>query len=165
MTDQITLTGNVASVPRHLVTSEGLAITSFRLGSTQRRFDRAKGAWVNGDTNWYTVSAFRQLALHTSASVAIGDPVIVTGRLKLRKWDNSEKSGISVDVEADSIGHDLTWGQATFTRSPAPDSAAGTVAVDPDGQAGLEPVGARGGNATGDDFTPTTDGAGWGSAG
>jgi single-strand DNA-binding protein len=41
MTDNITLTGLVATTPRHLTTSEGLAITSFRLASSQRRFDRA----------------------------------------------------------------------------------------------------------------------------
>ena len=40
MTDTITLTGLVATTPRHLVTSEGLPITSFRLASTQRRYDR-----------------------------------------------------------------------------------------------------------------------------
>ena len=31
MTDNITLRGLVATTPRHIVTSEGLAITSFRL--------------------------------------------------------------------------------------------------------------------------------------
>ena len=42
MPDAITLTGLVATNPRHLVTSEGLPITSFRLASTQRRFDRSQ---------------------------------------------------------------------------------------------------------------------------
>jgi single-strand DNA-binding protein len=52
MTDTLTLIGLVATIPRHLVTSEGLAITSFRLASTQRRFDRTKNQWVDGETNW-----------------------------------------------------------------------------------------------------------------
>lgn len=33
MSDRITITGLVATQPRHIVTSEGLPITSFRLAS------------------------------------------------------------------------------------------------------------------------------------
>ena len=49
MSDQITLTGLVATPPKHIVTSDGLQITSFRLASTQRRFDRAQDKWVDAD--------------------------------------------------------------------------------------------------------------------
>jgi len=49
MSDQITLTGLVATPPKHIVTSEGLQITSFRLASTQRRYDKTKEAWVDAD--------------------------------------------------------------------------------------------------------------------
>ena len=51
MTDQLTLTGLIATTPRHIVTSEGLAITSFRLASQQRWFDRQVGRWSDGETN------------------------------------------------------------------------------------------------------------------
>ena len=40
MTDTIALAGLVATTPKHLVTGDGLSITSFRLASQQRRFDR-----------------------------------------------------------------------------------------------------------------------------
>ena len=128
MPDAITLTGLVATPPRHLVTSEGLPITSFRLASTQRRFDRSQEKWIDGETNWYTVTAFRQLALNSNASVDKGQRVIVTGRLKIREWQNGEKSGTTIEIEAESIGHDLSWGTANFTRSVS----AATVTVDPD---------------------------------
>jgi single-stranded DNA-binding protein len=49
MTDTITLTGIVATIPRVLKTSDDLAITSFRLASTQRRFDRNRNRWVDGE--------------------------------------------------------------------------------------------------------------------
>ena len=128
MPDAITLTGLVATRPRHLVTSEGLPITSFRLASTQRRFDRSQEKWIDGETNWYTVTAFRQLALNSNASVEKGQRVIVTGRLKIRDWENGEKSGTTIEIEAESIGHDLGWGTASFTRSV---SAATALAPDP----------------------------------
>jgi single-strand DNA-binding protein len=117
MSDSITLTGFVATAPRHLVTSEGLAITSFRLASTQRRYDRRLAEWVDGETNWYTVTGFRQLAVHAAASLGQGDRVLVTGRLRIRDWSSGERSGTTVEVEAEAVGHDLTWGTTVFTRA------------------------------------------------
>jgi single-strand DNA-binding protein len=120
MTDTITLTGLVATTPRHLTTSEGLAITSFRLASSQRRFDRGQQKWIDADTNWYTVSAFRNLAVNSATSVVKGDRVIVSGRLRIRDWENTDRSGTTVEIEADSIGHDMFWGTSVFTRVSAP---------------------------------------------
>lgn len=117
MTDTITLTGLVATQPRHIVTSEGLAITSFRLASNQRRFDRGQNAWIDGDTNWYTITAFRQLGVHAASSLEKGQRVIVTGRVRIRDWESGEKNGTTIEIDAEAIGHDLSWGRATFTRS------------------------------------------------
>ncbi len=117
MTDTITLTGLVATDPRHIVTSEGLPITTFRLASTQRRFDRTNQKWIDGDTNWYTISSFRQLAINAAGSLKKGERVVVTGRLRIREWQTGERNGMTVDVEADSVGHDLAWGASAFTRS------------------------------------------------
>ncbi|MDO8338955.1 MAG: single-stranded DNA-binding protein [Microcella sp.] len=117
MTDTITLTGLVATTPRHIVTSEGLSITSFRLASNQRRYDRAKAAWVDGDTNWYTVTSFRQLGTHVASSVHKGERVIVSGRVRIRDWESGEKNGTTIEIDAEAVGHDLTWGRASFTRS------------------------------------------------
>ncbi len=124
MTDTITLTGLVATQPRHLVTSEGLPITSFRLASPQRRFDRSQDRWTDADTNWYTVTGFRQLAINIAGSLSKGDRVVVTGRLRMRDWTAGDKAGTNIEVDADSIGHDLSWGTAIFTRSISTASAA-----------------------------------------
>lgn len=119
MTDTITVRGLVATTPRHLVTSEGLAITSFRLASTTRRFDKSAARWIDGDTNWYTIISFRQLADNAARSIKKGERVIITGTLRIREWVTDERSGTTIDVEAESIGHDLAWGAAVFTRSTA----------------------------------------------
>jgi len=119
MTDIITLTGLVATTPRHITTNEGLQITTFRLASSQRRYDRAHSKWIDGDTNWYTISTFRQLAANASLSVSKGDRVLVLGRVRLREWDNGERTGLNVDIEADAVGHDMTWGTSTFSRTIA----------------------------------------------
>jgi single-strand DNA-binding protein len=117
MSEIITATGLVATTPRHLVTQDGLPITSYRMACSSRRFDRNENKWIDGDTNWFTVTAFRQLAMNAAASVNKGDRVIVSGKVKVRDWENGERSGTSVEIEADSIGHDLTWGTGTFTRT------------------------------------------------
>ncbi len=135
MTDIITLTGLVATSPRHITTSEGLAITSFRLASNQRRFDRGQNAWVDGDTNWYTVTAFRQLGVHVASSVEKGQRVIVTGRVRVRDWESGEKSGTTIEIDAEAIGHDLTWGRASFTRSVMTTSSTSSEGSSPDPEA------------------------------
>ncbi len=117
MTEQITVSGLVATSPRHLVTPDGLPITSFRLAAAHRRYDKAARRWIESDTNWFTVSSFRQLATNSSSSLNKGDRVVVTGKLKIRDWDNGDRSGTSVEIEADAIGHDLRWGTAEFVRT------------------------------------------------
>ena len=117
MIDTLSVSGIVATTPRHIVTSEGLAVTSFRLASTQRRFDKGQAQWVDIDTNWYTVVAFRQLALNAHTSLNKGDRVVATGRVKVRNWESEDKSGTAIEIEADALGHDLLWGTSSFERN------------------------------------------------
>lgn len=130
MTDLVTVTGFVGNDPRHNVTAAGLAITNFRLASTRRYFDRAKGEWADGETNWYSVAAFRQLAVNAAASISKGDRVVVQGRLRVRPWETGEKSGTAVEIDADAIGHDLSWGRTDFTRTAATRPEAGDRSED-----------------------------------
>ncbi len=127
MTDTITLTGLVATTPRHLVTSEGLPITSFRLASTQRRYDRGAQKWIDGETNWFTITCFRQLAINAVGSIVKGQRIVVAGKLRVRDWESGDRAGTTVEVDAEALGHDLMWGTSVFTRS-----VASTVANDAD---------------------------------
>lgn len=114
----ITITGLTATDPRHLITSEGVAISSFRFASTDRRYNRATDKWEDGDTTWFTVSAFRGLAENVKASVKKGERLIITGRLRIRDWETDDRKGTDVEIEADAIGHDLTWGTTQFVKNP-----------------------------------------------
>ncbi|WP_431247324.1 single-stranded DNA-binding protein [Leifsonia xyli] len=122
MSDTVAVRGFVATEPRHLVTEGGLPITSFRLVTTRRRYNRQSSAWEDGGSNWYTVSAFRRLAVSAAGCISKGDPVLVAGRLCLREW-SGEKQGMTVEIEADSIGHDLTWGRSQFTKSSSSETS------------------------------------------
>ena len=112
-------TGIVATTPRHVTTEDGLANTSFRLASHRRRYDSNLQRWVDLDTNWFTVVAFRQLAKNAHLSINKGDRVVVSGRLRVREWEHDSGSGVAVEIEADALGHDLLWGTTEFTRGTA----------------------------------------------
>lgn len=123
MEDTITFTGRIGTPPTRRVIAGGTTVTTFRVGSTRRRRDPQTGQWHDDGTSWYTVSAYRRLAEFAAASLRKGEPVVVTGRLKIREWENATAKGIAIDVDADSIGHDLNWGTSTFV---APDRSTGS---------------------------------------
>lgn len=121
MSEQITIRGLVATTPRNVVTESGVSITSFRLAAPARKFDAETATWVTDQTNWYTISSFRRLAENASQSISKGDRILVHGKIKIRDWDNGERSGTSVEVDADAMGPDLTFGTASLQRLPVPD--------------------------------------------
>ena len=167
MSDIITVTGVVATPPRVSTVAGDLKITSFRLASGQRRFDKGRNRWVDADTNWYTITTFRQLAVNVGHSVLKGDRVVATGRLRIKEWTNEGRTGTTIDVEADAVGHDLTWGTTAFTRVAMTSSAPVQEAVEsPIAEAGF---GAGAADAWSVPLTPVTfderDGAGVGGYG
>ena len=117
MTDNITVRGFVASEIRSSTTPGGVATASFRLGSTDRRFDRASNTWVDGNTNWFTVQGYRQLAGNMGCSIKKGQRVIIVGRLKMRSWEKDGRIYHVAEIDAEAVGHDLMWGSANFIRT------------------------------------------------
>ncbi|HEY4557022.1 MAG TPA: single-stranded DNA-binding protein [Enteractinococcus sp.] len=118
MKTQLTVRGNVATAPRRVVTDAGTVIVEFRLAATERFFNRQTQEWEDGNTSWYTVSAFRRLAENIFRSFTVGDPVIVTGKLSIKQWTSKDetKRGTTPEITADSAGHDLLLGFTDFTR-------------------------------------------------
>lgn len=135
MTISVCVVGTVATTPKLISTPGKVTLCTFRIAATERKYDRERSQWVDGETNWLTVNTFRGLADHSAASFSTGDRVIVNGRLRVRAWETEEKSGTSVEVEADAIGHDLRWGTSTFAKQnaaiPAIESDAPATSADP----------------------------------
>ncbi|MFF8013318.1 single-stranded DNA-binding protein [Streptomyces sp. NPDC007929] len=120
--------GRVATQPVYREVASGPS-ARFRMAVTARYWDREKNTWTDGHTNFFTVWANRQLATNTAASLTVGDPVIVQGRLKVRTDVREGQSWTSADIDAVAIGHDLAWGTSAFRRAskaeaaPAPPSS------------------------------------------
>lgn len=132
MDTKTTITGLVATTPRHLITTDGLPITSFRLASTSQKLDPDSGTLVDGDTNWFTITAFREIAINIAGSVNKGERVVVSGKLCVRDWDNGSRAGTSVEVEAEAIGHDLAFGTSVYTRTAFVGKPLGSPKPEPD---------------------------------
>lgn len=81
----VTLVGNAATAVEHRQTAAGVTVARFRMAATSRRWDRAQERWTDGETSFYTVRSWRGLADNVAASVAVGEPLIVQGRLRLRR--------------------------------------------------------------------------------
>jgi single-strand DNA-binding protein len=114
----ITIVGNVATDLRFVRSERGTPLASFRLASTERRYDRGRGEWTDGRTSFVTVVCWRSLAENAAASLRKGDPVVVVGRLRVEPWEREDgRTGTSVEVVAHAIGHDLSRGTSAFRRT------------------------------------------------
>lgn len=113
----ISLTGYVATQPVMKEVSTGTTNLTMRVAWTPRRLDRTTGEWVDGNTSYLTVICWRRLAGNVATCLRKGDPVVVKGRLSVRNYDDKDGvARIAVEVEASSIGHDLSRGVAQFQR-------------------------------------------------
>ncbi|GAA1137312.1 single-strand DNA-binding protein [Kitasatospora gansuensis] len=110
----VTMIGNVATVVSYSQTAAGVPVANFRMAATERRYDREKGDWVDGETSWVTVTAWRWLAANVVSSLSKGDPVVVSGRLRVREWGEEEKRRCVVEIDARVVGHDLGRGTTAF---------------------------------------------------
>jgi single-strand DNA-binding protein len=114
----IMLRGFVTSDPKFWQTANTqTAVAEIRVGSTPRRLNRETGEWQDGQTSYYTVKCWRRLAVNAKGSLHKGDMIVVRGKVYMRSWlDNEQRPRTAVEIEADSIGHDLAYGHTIFTR-------------------------------------------------
>ncbi|MFI2200903.1 single-stranded DNA-binding protein [Streptomyces sp. NPDC020192] len=127
----VCVVGNVATQPVYRELAAGPSVR-FRLAVTARYWDREKSTWTDGHTNFFTVWANRQLAVNVKASVEVGQPVVVQGRLKVRtEVRDGQQQWASADIDAVAIGHDLARGTAAFQRAAKPETQLTTTRPEP----------------------------------
>lgn len=113
----LTVVGNVASDPTLRATSSGVKVASFRLASTERRYDKGLNSWRDGETLFWSVSCWRALGENVAESLEKGQPVIVHGRLRERVYEVEGQRRTSLDIDAVIVGHDLARGVARFRKA------------------------------------------------
>ena len=112
----VTITGNLTDDPELKHTPNGNMVANFRLAVTARVRDGE--GWRDGETSFFRVNVWRQLAEHVTDSLSKGDRAVVIGRLKSRSWETPEGDKRSVvEVEADEVAPSLKFATATVERA------------------------------------------------
>jgi single-strand DNA-binding protein len=113
----LTLIGSIASEILQSTSDDGAPLAMFTLTTVNRRLDRRNNTWVTGAPVCMTVTCTRRLAHNVVAGLRRGDPVIVTGRLRLHQSGDSRLS--RVQIEAVGVGPDLNRVRVSLERQAA----------------------------------------------
>ena len=95
--NKIILIGRLGRDPEMSYTPNGLAVTKFSVAVS--RYSKSPTGERQEDTDWYNVTAFRQLAETCNTYLKKGSKVYVEGRISQRKYtDRNNVERVSLDV-------------------------------------------------------------------
>ena len=121
----VTLIGNLTDDPELRFTANGAAVANFRLAVTPRV--RQGDTWTDGETSFFRVNCWRQLAENVTETLGKGARVIVIGRLRMRSWETPEGDKRTVvEVEAEEVAPSLKFATAKVQRTSAKAAAGAT---------------------------------------
>jgi single-strand DNA-binding protein len=113
----IIVVGNLTDDPELRFTPQGVAVANFRIAVSRRVKDEG-GNWKDGDTSFFKVNCWRQLAENVAESLTRGSRTMVAGRLRMRQWETQEGEKRSVvEIEADEVGPSLKWATAKVEKT------------------------------------------------
>jgi single-strand DNA-binding protein len=125
MTAQVTIIGRLTKDPELRFTPSGDAVASFSVAVNERIKDGNE--WKDGETSFYEVKAWRKLAEQTAETLTKGNRVVVTGKMKIDKYEAKDgTTRYSTVVTAEDIGKSILFGEKDTpmprmtTREPDP---------------------------------------------
>jgi single-strand DNA-binding protein len=122
--NQVILVGNLTDDPELRFTPNGAAVANFRLAVTPRV--REGDSWKDGETSFFRITVWRQMAENVAESMTKGSRAVVVGRLRTRSWETPEGEKRSVtEVEADEVAPSLKFATAKVERSSRGGSGGG----------------------------------------
>lgn len=117
MDTTIHVAGNATRDPELRFTQSGVAVCTLNL-ACNNRIKGADGEWKDDEPVFIAVTAWRQLGENVAASVKKGDRVMVTGPLKLRKWEKEDGTkGSSLEMTADDVACSFKWATGEMQRT------------------------------------------------
>jgi single-strand DNA-binding protein len=152
---RITVHGNIVSDPVQRTGRTGSIFTTFRLAHTPYRRG-ADGRYYDGETSYFSVIAFSALAANSAAALRKGQPAVVEGNLTVKQYLGPDgQPRVAAEIGAQHLGHDLSWGRATFERVSRAAALGHDRTADPDVQATVRAI--NEGQAPPDDRPPHVD--------
>jgi single-strand DNA-binding protein len=130
-----TFVGRVVSPVDYRTLPDGTGRAHFRIVCTERRRDKVSGDWVDGDKLFMSVICWRRLADNVRPSLGVGDPVVVRGRMFMRRYETDGRPMSIMEVEAYAVGPDLAHcttvvhrPRSSVASAQAAEAVAGAVA-------------------------------------
>ena len=137
---RITVHGNVVTDPVQRTGRTGSIYTTFRVAHTPYRRG-ADGRYYDGETSFYSVITFSALAANAAVALRKGQPIVAEGNLTVKQYVGSDgQPRTTAEIDADHIGHDLSWGRAIFERVSRAAALGHDRTADPDIQATVRAI-------------------------
>jgi len=126
--------GNLTADPDLRFTASGRAVANLRVAASERKLNKATGEWEDGDTLFYDITAWGQLAENLCEHLQRGDRVVAEGRWTSNTFEDKDgQIQERVFLTARDCGPSLLFRGARIVR---PDKRASGSKDRPDGQAG-----------------------------
>lgn len=114
---QITIIGNLTDDPSLRFIQSGAAVVNFTVAEANRKFDRAKNEWIEGEATFWRCSLWREAAENVAESLTKGTRVIVAGTTVSRSWDDNGQKRTVTEIQVDEIGPSLKFATAKPVRN------------------------------------------------
>jgi len=113
----VTVVGNITDDPELRFTAGGQAMARFTLAVNRRWMDRTNNEWQE-ETSFFDCTCWREQAENAAESLKKGTRVLVSGRLRQRRWETPEGDKRSmIGIEVDEVGPSLRWATASVERN------------------------------------------------
>jgi single-strand DNA-binding protein len=118
-----TVVGNLTADPELKYTSSNLAVVSFTVAHTPRKYDSATSTWTDLETMWIKVTAWREFAESIASTLKKGNRVIASGSLIQESYlgkDGETKVSLKLDLADIGVAvpkSSKSGGQSTVANS------------------------------------------------
>lgn len=128
----VTLEGAVGSVDLRF-SGAGKAFVRLRVACSDRERD-GSGAWVDGPTSWFNLIAFAKQAENIAESIAKGDFIVATGKIKEEEYTLKDSNEVrkTMTILVDSIGPSVRFNVAKTGRAGGDGVKRGTAPASDD---------------------------------
>lgn len=135
--------GRLTEDPQLRFSQNGTAVCSVNLAFNSRRQNPQTKEWEDGDSMFVRATAFKELAESMAESLTRGCEVVVSGRLKLDRWEDKQtgEKRSAPSLLLDACGPNLRYATAKVNKVSRDGGGSGfgggasTPADDPWGQA------------------------------
>jgi single-strand DNA-binding protein len=121
----VTIVGTMTRDIELKYTPNGTAVGEFSLAVNERK--KEGNQWVNGDSSFFDVTVWDQMAENCAESFGKGSRVIVFGTLKQESWETKDGQKRSkIKVTASEVGPSVRWATAPVAKNERSTRSAGT---------------------------------------